>query len=260
MKEREPIEEKILVTNIQRFSLHDGPGIRTTVFLKGCSLHCPWCCNPENISGNIEQGWDNSKAITFGTYMSVTDLYNEVIKDEIFFDGGGVTFSGGEALLQMPRIEPLLRQFKEKNIHLCVETALFVPFEYLRMAVQYFDLFFVDIKIMDVLQCQQILGGDIRQYCYNMSYLRDCGCEFIVRMPIISEFTNSDDNIKEIATFLKHMNIDTIEILQEHQMGAKKYEILGRKLLDTVGIAMEEMERCKALFLQYGVKAEILAL
>lgn len=261
MKEKQvDMQQNILITNIQRFSLHDGPGIRTTVFLKGCSLRCPWCCNPENIDMKIEMGLDKGKNIIFGEYMSVEDLLHEILKDEIFFEGGGVTFSGGEAMLQILKMEPLLRKLKERNIHLCIETALFVSHEQMKIAVKYFDLFYVDIKIMDEKDCRQFLGGDLKQYIENISYLIECNCNFIVRMPIISGFTNSNDNVVKVAEFLQKMNINKIEILREHQMGAKKYEVLGKNIPKSSGITIEEMKRCREVFSRYNIEADILTI
>ena len=131
---------KVRITDIQHFSLHDGPGIRTTVFLKGCSLKCPWCTNPECISKEI-QG-------EFGYDISLEELENEILKDESFYKtGGGVTFSGGEPLLQIKELEPLLISLKNKNINICFESALFVPQNYLKIANIYGDEFIVDIKM-----------------------------------------------------------------------------------------------------------------
>ena len=148
------------ITNIQHFSLHDGPGIRTTVFLKGCNLKCPWCANPECISSEI-QG-------EFGYDIPLAKLENEIIKDEPFYKtGGGVTFSGGEPLLQINNLEPLLNSLKNKNINICFETALFVPEKYLKIAKKYCDEFIVDIKMIDSITCMEVIGGKISQFLNN---------------------------------------------------------------------------------------------
>ena len=103
----------MIVTNIQHFCLHDGDGIRTTVFLKGCSLRCPWCANPENINMNIEKYVEklNNKEIekNYGFNITIDELYSEIVKDKNFYsNGGGVTFSGGEPILQINELEDLL--------------------------------------------------------------------------------------------------------------------------------------------------------
>lgn len=113
------------ITNIQRFSLHDGPGIRTTVFLKGCSIRCPWCSNPENINHQIEKYVKDGKEGFYGKEYSVDEVLKEVLKDKIFYeDNGGVTFSGGEALLYAKELLPLMEQIKQNNISIAVESSL----------------------------------------------------------------------------------------------------------------------------------------
>lgn len=107
----------MLITNIQRFSLHDGPGIRTTIFLKGCSLRCPWCSNPENIKPYPEKYYKDGIEGIYGKNYTCDEVYNEIIKDRAFYDeNGGVTFSGGEALLYVNELLPLLEKLKKERI------------------------------------------------------------------------------------------------------------------------------------------------
>lgn len=137
----------MIITNIQRFSLHDGPGIRTTVFLKGCSIRCPWCSNPENINHQIESYVKDGKEGFYGKEYSVDQVLKEVLKDKIFYeDNGGVTFSGGEALLYAKELLPLMQQIKQNNISIAVESSLFVPSSYLEMVIPFVDYFYVDLK------------------------------------------------------------------------------------------------------------------
>ena len=167
-KVREQIEanhsSRVLITKIQRFSLHDGPGIRTTVFLKGCSLRCPWCSNPENIEPYLQTYCLDKKVGTYGRYISCNELYEEVTKDRAFYKTtsgtcrakdaedleslpGGITFSGGEPLLQIKNLKPLLLCLKNENIHIAIETSLFAMQDQLELALECVDLFYVDIKI-----------------------------------------------------------------------------------------------------------------
>lgn len=148
------MDDKILVTNIQRFSFHDGPGIRTTVFLKGCSLRCPWCANPENLIAQQQNYIKDDIEGIYGKYMTADELLMEVLKDKVFYGGkieqsnwgitnseqiemlpGGVTFSGGECLLQINQLKPVLRKLNEQHIHTAVETCLFIPTTNLMIAL-----------------------------------------------------------------------------------------------------------------------------
>ena len=132
----------MIITNIQRFSLHDGPGIRTTVFLKGCSIRCPWCSNPENMNHQIEIYVKDGKEGFYGKEYSVDEVLKEVLKDKIFYeDNGGVTFSGGEALLYAKELLPLMQQIKQNNISIAVESSFFVPSSYLEMVIPFVEYF-----------------------------------------------------------------------------------------------------------------------
>lgn len=207
---------KVRITDIQHFSLHDGPGIRTTVFLKGCNLKCPWCANPECISSKIEG--------KFGYDVDLEYLENEILKDEPFYKtGGGTTFSGGEPLLQIKSLEPLLKSLKSKDINICFETALFVPNEYLVIADNYADEFIVDIKILNQGVCKDILGGDINQYLSNLKLLDLNKTTF--RIPV-NEFILNDQHL--ILELLNEFKPKKLEIFKLHNLAKRKYEILDK--------------------------------
>ena len=171
--------DKPVLTNIQRFSIHDGPGIRTTVFFKGCSLHCPWCSNPENISREPQKYVKDGIEGIYGKLYSCDELYEEIIKDRAFYNGdwgtndlnkmpGGVTFSGGECMLQMERLEKLLQRLSMEKIHLVVESCLYTSTKCLNIAIKYINLFYVDIKMVDKEKCSTILWGDFEVYDRNL--------------------------------------------------------------------------------------------
>lgn len=206
----------VIITDIQHFSLHDGPGIRTTVFLKGCSIKCPWCANPECISPKI-QG-------QFGRDISLNDLESEILKDENYYKtGGGVTFSGGEPLLQIKQLEPLLKSLKSQNINICFETALFIPNEYLQIANRYGDEFIVDIKMLDSDNTKNVLNGNIGQFLDNLYYLDLKKTTF--RIPV-SKFSLNDENL--ILNLLKKYPSKKVEIFKLHNLAKRKYEILNK--------------------------------
>lgn len=229
----------ILLTNIQRFSLHDGPGIRTTVFLKGCSLRCPWCANPENLNPYTEQYIKNGIEGTYGKEYTTDELYAEVVKDLAFYDGvwssndlnkmpGGVTFSGGECLLQMDKLESLLERLNEEKIHTAVETCLFAPASQLSIALNHIDLFYVDIKILDETKCKDVLKGILSVYQKNLQTLLNSNKPVVFRVPVIGGYTDGEYNRKKVVELIKeaHGNVLKIELIKEHSLGVSKYQSL----------------------------------
>lgn len=229
----------MIITNIQRFSLHDGPGIRTTVFLKGCSLRCPWCSNPENINNKPQKYVKNGIEGIYGKEYNCDELYNELIKDKVFFGEntksnslddmpGGVTFSGGECLLQIEKLEPLLKRLNLENINIAVETSLFVSTSKLDIAIEYVDLFYVDIKILEEKECKNILNGDLSMYMSNLTTLLQSGKPVVLRIPVIGGYTDGIDNRQRINELVKSIkgNIQKIEIIKEHNLGLSKYQSL----------------------------------
>lgn len=222
------MQKDILITNIQRFSLDDGPGIRTTVFCKGCSLHCPWCCNPENISSIQQKYIKNGIRGIYGKYVSRQQIYEQVIKDKIYYDdGGGVTFSGGEPLLQASNLEGLWSQLYNQNIHQCIETSLSCGIENLRLSLPYIDLYYVDVKILIPEDAKKIIGLDLELYKRNVRLLLDNNKKVIFRIPVICAYTDTEINRNKIIHFIQKNIPDSVEILKGHNLGASKYETLN---------------------------------
>lgn len=226
---------KVRVSNIQRFSLHDGPGIRTTVFLKGCNLKCPWCANPENLDfeptkyfneNTKEQGY-------FGQDIEALELYNEIIKDKQYYkmNNGGVTFSGGEPLLQIKALEPLFEKLKYEKINMCIETSLQVPTELVEIATKYIDEFIIDIKILDKQQCKKVLKGDIELYYKNLDLLSTKKQIDIFRIPLINEYTLKESNIEKIIELLKKYPAQKVEIFKIHNLAESKYKSIGKEMI-----------------------------
>lgn len=264
------MNDKVLVTNIQRFSLHDGPGIRTTVFLKGCSLRCPWCSNPENLTTEPQEYIKDGVTGVYGKFYSYEELYNEVIKDKAFFDDyaleeyltlenapGGVTFSGGEALLQSDKLEPLLKRLKAEGIHMAVETCLFVPETLLNTAIQYIDLFYVDIKIMDPLRCKSQLKGNLEQYNRNLSNLFESKAPVVFRIPVIGGWTDDSENRKRVIGLLSKYKPLKVELIKEHNLGSSKYQSLTMEIPKYRGVSDELMREYADEITQLGINVEI---
>lgn len=220
----------MIITNIQRFSLHDGPGIRTTVFLKGCSIRCPWCSNPENINHQIERYVKDGKEGFYGKEYSVDQVLKEVLKDKIFYeDNGGVTFSGGEALLYAKELLPLMQQIKQNNISIAVESSLFVPSSYLEMVIPFVDYFYVDLKVMDKERCSFLLKGNLDLFKSNLAILAKSK-KFNVRIPVIFGYTDNEDNIRSIIDVIREYSssIEMVELIKGHNLGDNKYVSLGK--------------------------------
>lgn len=243
----------ILVTDVQRFSLHDGPGIRTTVFLKGCSVRCPWCSNPENLELTIQRYIKDGCEGFYGKWYSCDQLFQELIKDKDYYIGdiddydinepkvfeklpGGVTFSGGECLLQMNKLENVLNRLRSAGVHIAIETSLFSNLENLEIAMKYVDLFYVDIKIINKKRCSEVLKGNLDTYYCNLSALAKRKRPIVARIPVIAGFTDDVDNRKKVTELLENFqgNLLKVEIIKEHNLGMSKYQSLidgGTKIL-----------------------------
>lgn len=240
---------KALIVNIQRYSLKDGDGIRTIVFFKGCPLRCPWCSNPEALTFEIQKVKIHSKCINcrhcsfdvdecpsgaiteFGKYMTIDEVLNEVMKDNIFYNTskGGVTLSGGEVLAQYDFANELLKKLKNLGIHTAIETSGQGSTKNLTELANYLDLILFDLKIMDKHKAKQILGADIELIKNNISTLVQLGKRVIPRVPLVPGYTLDNENIDAIIKFVKSLNLKEIHILPFHQYGSKKYEFLNKK-------------------------------
>ena len=246
------MENRILISNIQRFCLHDGPGIRTTVFLKGCSLHCPWCSNPENISFSIQKYCKDGVEGIYGKWYEPQELLEIILKDRPFYEkkdenwtihtgdnigtlSGGVTFSGGECLLQVKQLVPVFECLKTNGIHIAVETCLFVPSFNISLALNYIDFFYVDMKILDVDKCKEVENGDVSLYLNNLESLFNWRDKHgrkktvAIRIPVIGKYRDSESNRNAVKKLLKKYvdSILKIELIQEHSLGLDKYRSLN---------------------------------
>lgn len=286
----------LLVSNIQNFSLYDGPGIRTTVFLKGCSVRCPWCSNPENMIGEIQWEYEAKQCpcqeaecsinsycsvdkaekmagkivqedtITcmagalrqIGKYYTSKELYEEIISDRFFWKGtaGGVTFSGGEPLLQLANERELLKLLNVDQINVVVETSLFVETEKLQAVIDYVDLFYVDFKVMDELQCRTYLGGDIPKFKRNLAILKNSGKPFIARIPLVFPYTAQAENIQNCIKLMQIYMPDKVEIFSVHNLGAEKYKFLGMEYQVFAEISEEQLIEIRA-YLEKDLELEV---
>ncbi len=250
---------EIRITNIQRMCFHDGPGLRTTVFLKGCNLHCPWCSNPENLSYAIEDFFKDGVAGKYGRDYCSEKLYTEIIKDKAFWGKeGGVTFSGGEALLQSSELVELFKLLKNEGINIAVETALFVPKQNLTVILEYIDHLIVDVKILDEKRCKDVLGGNLSTYLENVDYAYKKGKINVFRIPLCYEYTFNENNRDALLSFLKRYKDVPTQIFSVHNLGENKYLSLGMKPWNEISVKDSDVEAFMLDLLKIGLKAEVL--
>ncbi len=252
-------KERLLVSNIQRFSLHDGPGIRTTVFLMGCPLRCPWCANPENQRAEIQNYVKDGQEGRFGRYISTGELIEECLKDKAFYCPGGVTFSGGEPLLQMDALMPVCEGLRAEGVHLTAETSLFVSQEKLKMALARIDLFLVDVKILEESRGKEVLGGDVSIYLENLEQLMQSDKKVILRVPVIAGYTDDRENQKKVCALIgKYRNrIEKVELLEGHRLGMPKYQALGWPAGQYEEVPSEQMQDYFSAICELGVPTEL---
>lgn len=218
------------ITNIQRMCFHDGPGIRTTVFMKGCTIRCPWCSNPENLNffKEIYSLDSTEKNGAYGEVYTEKQLMEELLKDEKYYStGGGVTFSGGEALAHIDYLQPIFMELKQRGIHITVETALFVSGKAIKKALEYVDLFYVDVKILDKDGCKKLLGGNLDIFLENIDFLLQYNKKVIFRVPCSNRYTLNAYNFKKLLGFFKKYKDIPIQIFKLHNLGEKKYHSLN---------------------------------
>ena len=255
----------VRVTNIQHFSLDDGPGIRTTVFLKGCNLTCPWCCNPENISFEIENYIHDGQNESFGYDISLDALEKEILKDEVFYaeNNGGVTFSGGEPLLQIRELEPLLKSLKSKNINICFETSLSAPSDLLEIAIEYIDEIFIDIKVLDKKEAKNVLNLDIDLYYENLELINSSNLDkknITFRIPLNKEHTLKEDNIKNILNCIEKYSYFNVEIFKTHNLAESKCKSLNQEFISFSAVDDGELKEVLEKIQELNSNAKIISL
>lgn len=267
-------ESKTLnVFNIQHFSENDGPGIRTTVFLKGCPLRCAWCHNPEGLSGNPQIAWRKDACIGCGfcvsccknrchqftigghTYnrnacttcgrcaelcpakalsiigkkMSVSEIIREVLKDIDFYahNSGGLTISGGEPFFQAEGLQTLLKEAKNRGLHVCVETSGYTPTHIMELAVPYVDLFLFDWKLTNIVKHKRFTGQSNELIRNNLKRINELGAHLRLRCPIIPGINDTEDHFNGIATLANSFHgIQEIDIEPYHKFGLDKYRMV----------------------------------
>ncbi|GAB6105535.1 glycyl-radical enzyme activating protein [Blautia glucerasea] len=238
------------IFDIQRYSVHDGPGIRTIVFLKGCVLRCRWCCNPESQEYRIQTMKVMGEEKVIGRDTTVAEMIAEVEKDRPYYyrSGGGMTLSGGECLCQPEFSRDLLRAAKERGINTAIESMACADYEKIRQLLPYLDLYLMDIKHTNPEKHKEFTGRSNELMMENARRVALSGqTRLIIRVPVIPSFNDTVEEIRGIAEFADTLpGVEELHLLPYHRLGQDKYEGLGRKYLMD-GILPPEPEKMKTL-------------
>lgn len=298
-----PLSETGTIFNIQKFSLHDGPGIRTVVFFKGCPLSCKWCANPESQDAKLQILWDKAKctgcktctstcpakAISHregtihidtglcrrcltcisccpqqalkaeGETKTVKEVLDTCLQDEAFYEesGGGVTLSGGEALMQPEFATALLQALKDRHIHTAIETTGYADPETFRRVTCLADLLLFDIKHWDEKKHKEGTGVSNRKILDNMKSSIDSGKNVLPRLPVIPGYNDSPRDAEGFVRRLFEVGAKEVQLLPFHQFGEKKYDMLGKaySYTDVPALHEEELEDFRQVFIRHGIQA-----
>jgi pyruvate formate lyase activating enzyme len=296
-----------MIFDVKKFSIHDGPGIRTTIFLKGCPLNCAWCHNPEGIEPAMQVMYWEQRCMECGTCLdfcsegaihvseaggfvtdrdrcvlcgecveacpagareitgrevTVAQVMADIDQDTIFYDesGGGVTFSGGEPLLQSAFLRALLEACHQREIHTAVDTTGFAAPAVLDRVLDYVDLFLYDLKLMDDEKHQRFTGVPNALILSNLRRLSAEGHAIIIRVPIIPGINDSEENIVQTGEFISSLaHPHQVDILPYHNTAEDKYRRLERahRLPGLNPPTPEQMDRIAATLRGFGLQVTI---
>lgn len=253
-----------IVFDIKRFAIHDGPGIRTTVFLKGCPLDCWWCHNPEGRCPEPESlagSAMNPAPVDVGKEMTVAEVMAEIEKDILFYDesGGGVTFSGGEPLWQADFLLALLRSCRRQGLHTTLDTTGYAAPEIIARVAPLIDLFLYDLKLMDDDHHRTYTGVSNVGILKNLGGLAAAGRALVIRFPVIPGINDGSQNLERMAAFLSDRDLKMIDLLPYHRIHRQKYGRLGRleRLAHLAPPGEVEIERLSAYFTTRGFSVRV---
>lgn len=276
------------IFSIEEFSVYDGPGIRTSVFFKGCPLSCTWCHNPEgqkpvreivrNQNGCLRCGCCEREATRkdgellyteksiqacpahllryMGEVVESDELCERVLKNASMLVGGGVTFSGGEPMFQSDFLLSCLSYMKGK-LHTAVQTSGFASSEEFGRVMALADYFLYDLKIMDNDLHREYTGVDNRPILENFRTLANGDVPFVVRVPLIPRITDTEENVEAIARFLDECDVRYAELLPYNKMAGGKYKLVGREYQPRFDETVEVTPHGE-IFAAYSIQTEIL--
>ncbi len=263
---------KGLIFNIKRYAIHDGPGIRVTFFLKGCPLECWWCHNPEGISPATEEVFridrvgENEFRVpeTVGREYSIEEIVKMAEKDRIFMDesGGGVTFSGGEPMMQPRFLVESLKAFHALGYHTAVDTSGYASRKVVDDVMANTDLFLFDIKHIESGLHEKYTGVSNEVILGNYDAIMKSGKDVIIRFPVIPGVNDNHDHLEKVRDFIgtyNSKNLLRFDLLPYHRIGTSKYRRFNREYRMN-GVEQpdtEMMKSLKAFFSKSGVKVKI---
>ncbi len=247
-----------ILFNIQKFCLHDGPGIRSTVFFKGCNLRCYWCANPESQSRRLRPELGEKLR---GRVWTLEEVLEELLQDKAFYDhsGGGVTLSGGEPLLQADFACALCDALHEHGIAVSIETAAAVPAPLFERVFRKLDTAHIDLKHYDPEKHRAGTGAGLERTLANIRTALAGPIPVFLRIPVIPGFNDSLDDARGFAGLLHELGTDRVQLLPFHQMGEKKYEELGRnyRLRGVAQLHDEDLDSFAAVLRENGIDVQI---
>jgi pyruvate formate lyase activating enzyme len=239
----------VRVFDVQRFSIHDGPGIRTTVFVEGCPLRCAWCQNPEGFASQRADA------------VPVTAILAEVLKDRDYYavSGGGLTVSGGEPLLNPGPVRALLAAAKGAGLHTCVQTSGAVPQENVAAVLDAADLFQFDLKHMDTHRHRELTGAGTERIHRNAAFLIERGACVQFRMPLLPGINDDPANLEALAGFLRGLGVNALRLVPYHRLYLEKYRALGLEpgLKNLEPPSPSLLQRTGLLMARHGIEVEV---
>ncbi|MBE7053205.1 MAG: glycyl-radical enzyme activating protein [Ruminococcaceae bacterium] len=271
---------KGLISGIKRMEIHDGDGLRTTVFFKGCPLKCIWCHNPESISTKKQVAFFKNKCIgcnicggkkteetaqkcpsdaivLYGTEYEEKELCEVLIKDKLFFEksGGGVTLSGGECLMQGEFAVNLAKELYKKGISVYIDTCGFVKQDIFKKIIPYTDKFLYDIKAINPDVHKKYTGCDNKIILENLKFLLENNCNIEIRYPLVTNY--NDKECKHIGKFLKDLKgISKVKVLKYHPFAASRYDALNMECtMPDTETTNSDVENAVQTLKKYGLNA-----
>jgi pyruvate formate lyase activating enzyme len=293
------------IIDIKKFTIHDGPGIRSTVFLKGCPLNCVWCHNPEGINKNINLWYFENKCIKChrcirvclnralsitenshiainsekctdagncvevcptealcfdGKEISASEVVKVLMEDNAFYQesGGGITLSGGDPLFQFDFSLEILKACKSKNVHTTIETCMYVKRDILEKFLNCVDLFIVDLKLFDSDEHEKYTGVRNELIKSNFEYLASQNANILLRIPLIPGITATNENIKNISTFVKNISSKIpIELMNYNPLTENKYRLMGKNydvLMGMKPLTSNELDKLYQIVNNQGIE------